>query len=137
MTLKSVVLSGTILVALTLGGVAQARVPLNEVKEIDEGLFAVALAVEISDICTSLAPRTFRGIGVLRDLRARASKLGYTDDEIEAHVKSKAEKARMRARGEAYVRAQGLDPDKPADLCTLGRQEIAKGSQIGALLRMK
>lgn len=137
MSMKTLMTSFALLVSLSLAGAASARAPLSSVKQIDDGLFAVALAVEISDQCSGIAARTLRGISVLRDLKAQAGRLGYSDAEIEAHVKSKDEKARMRARGEAYVRAQGLDPKKPADLCTLGQQEIAKGSQIGALLRMR
>lgn len=127
----------TTILALAAATPGLARPPLSQVKEIDDGLFAVALALEISDECDRIAARTLRGLSYLRDLKSRASALGYSDDEIEAHVKSRTEKARMRAKGEAYVRAQGLDPRKPDDLCTLGRQEIAKGSQTGTLLRLK
>ena len=42
----------------------------------------------------------------------------------------------MRARGEAYVQAQGVDMAKPADWCALGRAEIARNSRIGTLLRV-
>lgn len=137
MSMKSAIATGLVAAGMMLGGAAHALPPLNTVKPIDEGLFAVALAVEISDACASISPRTIRGLSVLRSLKTQANQMGYSDTEIEAHVKSKAEKARMRARGEAYVRAQGLDPKNPADLCTLGQQEIARGSQVGALLRMK
>jgi hypothetical protein len=70
-------------------------------------------------------------------LKRRASSMGYSDAQIRAYVDSGSEKARIRDRGEAYVRARGLDPAKDADLCTLGRDEIRKGSQIGTFLRAK
>lgn len=123
--------------ALTLAGGAQAKTPLREQKEIDDKMLWVALALEISDRCEAIGPRTLTGLGYLWSLKSEASKLGYTDDEIRAYVKSDAEKARMRGRGEAYVRAQGLDPKSDADLCTLGTREMEKGSQIGAFLKEK
>ena len=85
----------------------------------------------------SIDPRTLRGLNYLWSLRSEARNLGYSTAEIKAYVDSEAEKNRMRARGEAYMRARGLNPENNADLCTLGQAEIAKGSQIGAFLRMK
>jgi hypothetical protein len=78
-----------------------------------------------------------RGLNYLWSIRSRAQALGYSTSEIKTYVDSDAEKARMRARGEAYVRDHGLNPRKDADLCKLGQAEIAKGSQIGAFLRLK
>jgi len=43
----------------------------------------------------------------------------------------------MRAKGEAYLKANGVDRKKPETFCALGRNEIAKKSLIGALLRAK
>lgn len=127
--------------ALLMGGMApapaQARPPLSQIKEIDNGLLVVALADAVRQSCSSIEPRMLRAYAYLNELKKMARSLGYSDAEIEAHVKSRTEKARMRARGEAYMRAQGLDPAVAEDLCTLGRQEIARGSQIGALLRMR
>jgi len=113
---------------------AAAKPALRDVKEIDDRMLWVALAIEISDRCESISPRTLKGLAYLYSLKNRAEALGYTEAEIKAYVDSDAEKARMRKRGEAYVRAQGLDPDSDADLCTLGKREIGKGSQIGAFL---
>jgi len=123
--------------AVALAGVAEAKTPLREVSEIDDKMLWVALAIEISDRCEAIAPRTLTGLTYLWGLKSDASKLGYTDDEIRDYVRSDAEKARMRQRGEAYVRAQGLDPKSDADLCTLGALEMEKGSQIGAFLKEK
>jgi hypothetical protein len=116
---------------------ASSLPPLRDVPEIDDNMLWVALAIEISDRCDSLAPRTLRGLNYLWNLKARASDMGYSDRDIRAYVDSDAEKDRMRARGEAYIRAHGLDTARDADLCRLGRDEIQKGSQIGAFLRAK
>ncbi|WP_281969041.1 DUF5333 domain-containing protein [Roseovarius nanhaiticus] len=114
---------------------ADAKPPLHGVHEIDDAMLWVALAIEISNQCDTIDPRTLKGLSVLYGLKSRAEKLGYTDAEISAYVKSPEEKARMRKRGEAYVRSRGLDPAQPDNLCTLGQAEIARQSSIGRLLR--
>lgn len=135
-----------ILMMLAAGApVADTHPPLREVKEIDDRMFAIALAIEISDRCGSIAPRTVQGLLKLNSLRSVAKRMGYSDKEIRAYVRSDAEKARLRKRGEDYVQSQGLDPTSDADLCTLGRTEIGKCAQskeskcslTGSLLKEK
>ena len=127
------------LVALMLAApvMAAGKPALRDVTQIDDRMLWVALAIEISDRCDRIDARTVRGLSYLWETRSQAQKLGYSNAEIKAYVDSAAEKARMRSRGEAYVRSHGLNPDNDADLCKLGQAEIAKGSQIGAFLRMK
>ncbi|MDX5382143.1 MAG: DUF5333 domain-containing protein [Rhodobacterales bacterium] len=129
--------AGAVALVLALPAMAAGKPNLRDLPEIDDSMLWVALAIEISDRCPTIEPRTMRGLTYLWSIRSRAQALGYTPSEIKAYVDSDAEKARMRARGEAYVRDQGLNPTKDADLCKLGQAEIAKGSQIGAFLRLK
>lgn len=124
-------------ILIALPGAVAAKVPLRDVPAIDGNMLWVALAIEISNKCDTIAPRTLKGLSYLYGLKKSAERLGYSEDEIKAYVDSDAEKARMRKKGEAYVKARGLNPNDTADLCKLGRQEIEKGSQIGALLRAK
>ncbi|WP_407492660.1 DUF5333 domain-containing protein [Pseudooceanicola sp. MF1-13] len=124
--------------ALLLGigaGAATAKTPLRDVPEIDNQMFSVAMAVEISDKCESIKPRTLKGLNFLMGLASKAKSMGYTSDEIDTYRKSDAEKARMRAKGEAYMRDKGLDPTSSDDLCKLGQMEMAQGTQIGSFLR--
>ncbi|WP_272005525.1 DUF5333 domain-containing protein [Roseovarius sp. ZX-A-9] len=123
--------------ALTIGAAASAKTPLRDVKEIDDALLWVALAIEISDNCGDIDPRTFKGLSVLYGLKRHAQSLGYTSAEINAYVKSPDEKARMRKRGERYVESRGLDPSDPASLCSLGHAEIERSSAIGILLKAR
>lgn len=123
--------------ALISGTAASAKPQLHEVSEIDDAMLWVALAIEISDKCDEIQPRTLKGLSVLYGLKRRAQNLGYTNAEIKAYVKSPAEKARMRQRGEKYVRSRGLDPSDPAALCGLGHAEINRSSAIGILLKAK
>ncbi|SLN15293.1 hypothetical protein ROG8370_00403 [Roseovarius gaetbuli] len=126
-------LAGTTSVAMASSG----KPPLREVSQIDDAMLWVALAIEISDKCPEIDPRTLKGLSVLYDLRGQARDLGYSDTEIRAYVRSRDEKARMRARGEKYVKSKGLNPSDPAALCTLGHGEIARSSRIGVLLKAK
>ncbi|MGR3362349.1 MAG: DUF5333 domain-containing protein [Paracoccus sp. (in: a-proteobacteria)] len=117
--------------------VADTRPPLREVRAIDDKMLWVGLALEISDRCPDYDPRKLAGLSYLWSVRSEAHKLGYSDAEIRDYVRSDAEKNRMRARGETYMRARGLDPESDADLCALGAREIERGSQIGAFLKEK
>lgn len=130
-------LAAAVVIAMGIPAMAAGKQPLRDVAQIDDRLLWVAIAIEISDRCDRIEPRTLRGMNYLWATRSQAQELGYSNAEIKAYLDSKAEKDRMRARGESYVRAQGLDPLNDADLCTLGQAEMSKGSQIGAFLRMK
>ncbi len=120
---------------LTLPTLAEAKPPLREVKEIDNELYYIAIANEISEYCPSISGRRLKAIGVMWGLKSKANSLGYSDDEIRAYVDSDAEKDRMRAKGEAYLAQNGVTYENPNSFCTLGRKEIERNSAIGVYLR--
>jgi len=122
---------------LTVGSAAAAKPPLREVVYVDDGLFQIAVANVIRKGCTEIDARLFKAIGALRDIKSHAVSLGYTEAEIDAYVESDAEKDRMRARGAELFQARGVNPENPDDLCRMGREEIAKNSPVGQLLRAK
>ncbi|WP_298857311.1 DUF5333 domain-containing protein [uncultured Sulfitobacter sp.] len=124
------------LFAVSAGAVA-AKPPLRDVAQIDQAVFDVAVADQIRKKCPDIAPRVVKALSLYRATRKHARELGYTDDEIEAYGDSDAEKARMRAKGEAYLRANGVVTSDPQSYCALGRKEIQKASRIGSLLREK
>ncbi len=137
MTGMTTALTVAIMASTLAVSAAAAKPALKDVKEIDDKMLYVGLALEVSEQCSSIAARKMKGISYLWAVKNRANDLGYTDDEIDAYRKSKANKARIRARAEDYVKSKGLDPKSAADLCTLGKAEIAAGSVIGSLLRAK
>ena len=120
--------------AVSAGAVA-AKPPLREVARIDQAVFDVAVADQIRKKCPDIAPRVVKALSLYRGTRKHARELGYTDDEIEAY--GDAEKAWMRAKGEAYLRSNGVVTSDPQSYCALGRKEIQKASRIGSLLREK
>ncbi len=121
--------------AISVPVVAEAKPPLRDVKEIDNELYYIAIANEISEYCPSISGRRLKAIGVMWDLRSKANKLGYSDSEIRAYVDSDAEKDRMRTKGEAYLAQNGVSYENPNSFCTLGRKEIERNSAIGVYLR--
>ncbi len=120
---------------LTFPIVAEAKPPLRDVKEIDNELYYIAIANEISEYCPSISGRRMKAIGVMWGLRSKANKLGYSDQEIRAYVDSDSEKDRMRAKGEAYLSQNGVSYDNPKSFCSLGQTEIERNSAIGVYLR--
>lgn len=118
-----------------LAGEAAAKPPMSEVPEIENKIFAAAVGHEISEICDSISARKLKALSEAWTLKSKANKLGYSDAEIKAHVESRTEKDRMRAKGEAWLKEQGAVYGQPETFCTVGRAEIAKNSAIGALLR--
>ncbi len=137
-TLAALALSATALSALPANAADNKDLPpLREVSSIDDNMLWVGIAYEIGEKCPTIDPRTAKGLLFLNKLRIRAEEMGYSYAQIKAYVDSRAEKDRIRALGESYMKSQGLDPEKVADLCTLGMHEIDRGSQIGVLLRAK
>lgn len=115
--------------------VEAATRPLREVKEIDNELYYIAIANEISEYCPSISGRRLKAIGVMWGLRAKANQLGYSDSDIRAYVESDAEKARMRAKGEKYLAQNGVTYEDADTFCALGRKEIERNSAVGVYLR--
>lgn len=127
----------TLSVFALIATAAVAKQPLREIKVIDDAVFDVAVADEIRKKCPDIAPRLVQAYSLYRATRQHARELGYSDDEIEAYGDSDVEKARMRAKGDAYLRANGVVASDPQSYCALGRKEIQKSSRIGSLLRIK
>ena len=131
---SSCVLAFTVAAAFA-GGHATAQSKLSEVGYVTEGLIAVALAYEISEVCDDIDARTFRGLTYLNQLRTHARELGFSNDEIKAFTDNKAEQNRLEAIARQRLEAKGAIPGDAASHCTVGRAEIAGGTTIGYLLR--
>lgn len=126
-----------LMTATLLATPVAAKPALRDVPAIDDALLYLGIADRIRKECPDISARMFRALGYLNDIQSTAKSLGYSDAEIDAYRKSDAEKARMKARGAAYLKANGVDTSNPQSYCALGRAEIQKSSQIGSLLRAK
>lgn len=122
-------ISGTA-VAASAGSLAQEA-------EINLGLFHLSVADEIRKRCNEISPRYFVALNYMKSLKEEAIRRGYSEAEIDRYIHDKSEKAKMRARSDAYIRTQGAEPNDGPSLCILGHTEIAKQSPIGALLKAR
>lgn len=124
-----------ILCFLATSSVAQAKRPLEDVQSITDGLLWIGIADEIRKTCPTISARMVRAWGRINSIQSEAKALGYSEAEIKAFRTSKANKAELRSRGEAYLRENGVKMGNTQTYCALGYAEISKSSQIGTLLR--
>ena len=128
-------LTATLVVSLMASTTAWAKPPLRDVPQIDDGVMVVAIADAIRKSCDDINARLIRAYATLNALKSTARDLGYTDDEVEDYVTSKDEKARMRAKAEQFLQANGVRPDDIPALCRFGKRQIQSQTEIGKLLR--
>lgn len=115
--------------------VASEKRPLSQVVEIREGLIATGIAYEISQVCPDIHPRLIRGAFYLADLEQRARRMGYSKDEVDAFVGDDVQKRELEREARQRLVDLGAKPGDVEGHCTVGRIEMAAGSQIGRLLR--
>lgn len=108
---------------------ASARTALQDDATIENGLVLVAVGKMMRDECPDISPRYIKAFAFAKSLESRARKLGYNRAEIDAYLKSKSDKKRVKAKARDWIAARG------GNVCEVGRAEIAKGSTLGALLR--
>ncbi len=116
---------------------ASAGAGLSDERDINEGLLVLAVADKIRRSCDAIGGRLFRAQGFANDLRAIAEGRGYSRAEVDAYINDDTEKAKVRARRNAYFESKGASDLDPQSLCALGRTEIAQKSLIGHLLKAK
>jgi hypothetical protein len=135
MTRTMIVFSVVLLAVVGLAGAASAQKPLREEASVRDGIIFVGMALEIAENCDSLDARILRGAGYLQSLRNRARDLGYSDDEIDAYVNDRAEKARLEGLARAQLSALGATVGQPESYCAVGRAQMAAQTRVGWLLR--
>ena len=114
---------------------AGALPPLHKDPTVVRGFYAIGLADEVRKNCNSIFPRMLRAYNFLKSLEKHARKAGYSEAQIEELTDNRAEKERLRRQIRADLAERGASPKSPEGYCTVGREEIAKGSMAGRLLR--
>jgi len=99
------------------------------------GLRWVSAAIQVQDVCPDISPRVLRGLFFLNQLRSHARDLGFSADMISAYVDDPAEKARVDAEALSYLRSEGVVEGDASSYCAVGKDHIARRTQIGVLLR--
>lgn len=131
-------LRGLMLGGLTLAGLAlpaDARVPLSENAHITESLVAGRVGDTIRQTCPSITAKLLTAYGKLKALEAYARDQGYTEAEVKVFMKDPTEKARIKALSVRYLAAAGVVEGDVESYCRAGRDEIAKGTLAGSLIR--
>ncbi|NND42295.1 MAG: DUF5333 domain-containing protein [Boseongicola sp.] len=128
--------TATALLALA-SGPAIALQPLHKDPTVVSGFYAIGLADEVRKNCESISPRMLRAYNYLRALERYARDAGYSDAQIEDLTENKAEKEKLRVRIRADLAERGASPQNPEGYCTVGREEIAKDTVAGRLLRAR
>jgi Family of unknown function (DUF5333) len=109
--------------------------PLPEERFINDSLRAGRIGDVIRNTCPTMHARMFVVLAKIEGLKSYALEKGYTRDEVEAFIKNKDQKNRLKAEAAAYLAAAGAVEGDAESYCKVGRDEIAKGSLIGELLR--
>lgn len=103
---------------------------------VTEGLVLVAIGRRIVKGCDAIQPNRMRAFFFANGLKLRARDLGYTDGQISAFIDDEAEKARIDAMSDAWLTSRRTHKSDAPGLCRVGAEEIARGSQLGRMLRM-
>ena len=133
--LKSTIVSMAVIFGTTVP--AAALDPLHENRTVVAGFYAIGLADLVRRNCDEISPRYLRAYNYLKALEKYALDAGYSPAQIDELTDNDVEKERLRARIEADLMARGASPKSPEGYCTVGREEIAKNSAAGRLLRAR
>jgi hypothetical protein len=127
----------TLTLTAALAAPAHALVPINEEPVIRERLLQGFIGDAIADNCPTIEARKLRALGELSNLRDYALKQGYSSSVVREFVTSDVEKAKFKAEAAEWLKAKGAEPGQTEVYCAIGKEEIAKESLIGYLLRSR
>lgn len=120
---------------MSVAGASAAQTPLHEDPTVREGFYAIGLADEVRRNCPQISPRLVRAYSFLKSLEGHALESGYTDADIEALKDNEAAEEALRRQIRADLAERGARPGNTAGYCKVGREEIARGSLAGRLLK--
>lgn len=130
---KSIVLTG--LLTATLTPATAQQVPLERNQVVRDGFYVIGLADEIRKNCPSISPRLVRAYSALKDLERYARENGYTEADVKELEDNDAAKDALRAEIRADLAARGASGTNSAGFCQVGREEIARNTPAGRLLK--
>ncbi len=128
------VLAGAAIAIAGLPAMAQTQPPLSQNKFVNDSLRAAAIGDTIRRNCPSISARFFVALRKVRELERYARSLGYTDEQIQAFIRSPEDRARLQREARDYMLQNGVVEGEKETYCALGRAEIASKSLIGQLI---
>lgn len=114
---------------------ALALEPLEKEAHINDSLRAGRIGDVIRKNCPTIEARMFTVWLKIEQLKTYARQKGYTEPQVRAFLKDPAQRARIKAEADAWLAAQGAVPGDAESYCRIGRQEIARGTLLGSLMR--
>ena len=111
------------------------NVPLNQNQHITDSLVAGRVADVIRNTCPSISGRLVTAYSKLEDLKKYAIAQGYSEAEVKAFLKDGTEKDRLKGIAADYLALAGAVPGDTESYCKVGRDEIARKTLAGSLLR--
>lgn len=109
-------------------------VALNKDQHITDSLVAGRAGDVVRKTCPTISARMITVYFKMEDLKSYAIAQGYSEAEVKAFLKDKAEKARIARLADAYLARAGARSGDVESFCRAGRAEIAKGTLMGSLL---
>lgn len=132
---KAIALATTVLIGAAAGAGA-AQTALHNDPTVRQGFYAIGLADEVRRNCPQISPRLVRAYTFLKSLESYALKSGYSDADIDALKENDSEKDRLEAQIRSDLAKRGASAGNAAGFCKVGREEIARGTQAGRLLKV-
>ena len=136
---KAIIAAMAVFAMTTLSSVASvsALTPLPKEYHINQSLMSGVVADKIRKACPSISARMIVAWSKLNGLKSYAVSKGYAEDDVRAFMKDPVEKARVKGMAADYLTSHGAVVGNADSYCTLGREEIAKKSLIGQMLRAR
>lgn len=123
------------LVAALSAAPAFALVPLEQEAHINESLVAGRVGDIIRNTCPSISAKMFTVMGALNDLKKYAKAQGYSEKQVKDFLGDQGQKDRIRGIANDYLAKAGAVSGDVESYCKVGRDEIAKGTLAGSLIR--
>lgn len=123
------------LVAALSAAPAFALVPLEQEAHINESLVAGRVGDIIRNTCPSISAKMFTVMGALNDLKKYAKAQGYSEKQVKDFLGDQGQKDRIRGIANDYLAKAGAVAGDVESYCKVGRDEIAKGTLAGSLIR--
>lgn len=137
MTMKRKTFVAAMAVSIMTTANASALTPLPKETHINHSLMSGVAADTIRKVCPSISARMLVAYKKLNGLKSYAVAKGYDEAAVRAFLKNPTEKARVKAMAAAYLKSHGAVVGNAESYCVVGREEIAKKSLIGQMLRAR
>lgn len=132
--MKHMILALALIIPAT-DAVAQTLPPLHEDRRVRASFYAAGMADIIRNNCSELSGRDLRGLRYALALRSYAFDKGYTRDDVDTLLKNEQQAEILRQQIVRDLGRRGATPGNEEGYCTVGREEIARNTLAGRLLR--